>query len=183
MKIKSLIAAIVLILSCAALANAQKTEPTPKSAKSAQFETSYDKFKDETTVRSKRYAFVVSGPKVSGGLSFTAEFSFKGQRLSVPVDRAYLTFVSYSGSWVFLDDQHLIALVDGERIDLGNGNRNGSLFGLGRVQEVLLFDVPYAALVKIANGTKVEMQLGPDEFPLKDSHLAALRDLASRMRQ
>lgn len=182
MKIKSLSAVMMLILSCSVLA-AQKTEPTPKPAKSAQFETSYDKFKDETTVRSKRYAFVVSGPKVRGGLSFTAEFSFKGQHLSGSVDRAYLTFVSYSGSWVFLDDQHLIALVDGERIDLGNGHRDGSLFVLNRVQEVLLFDVSYAVLVKIANGTKVEMQLGPDEFPLKDSHLATLRDLASRMRQ
>jgi hypothetical protein len=191
MTVTRLVASIILACACAAIVTAQapQAQPTPKPIKKqgyfsrARFETSYDKFKDETTVKFKRLP-------LTGGmrLAMSAEmiylmgaFQFKGQKMSEPATTAYLGFLSESKDWVFLRDQHLIVLVDGERIDLGDAERDSDI-RIGEVKELLVFDVPAETLSKIANGDKVEMQLGSREFKLKDNARAALRDLAERMR-
>jgi hypothetical protein len=179
-----------LIVSGIAMAQQSATsQPTPKPIKKpgffsrARFETKYDKFKDKTTVQFKRLPLTGTGRRVFSGetLYLIGAFQFKGQALATPVNVAYLGFLSESENWLYLQDKHLIALIDGERVDLGIADRDSDI-GLGKVTELLIFEIPYETLSKIANGTNVEMQLGSREFRLKDNHLYALRELAARMR-
>lgn len=163
--------------------------PTPKPIKKpgffsrARFETKYDKFKDETTVQFKRLPLTGTGRRVWSGetLYLVGAFHFKGQTLATPVKVAYLGFISESENWLYLRDKNLIALIDGERLDLGSADRDSNV-RLGKVSELLVFEIPHETLLKIANGTSVEMQLASREFKLKDNHLFALRELAERMR-
>ena len=150
----------------------------------ARFETKYDKFKDQTTVRFKRVPITGTTRRVFAGetLYLVGAFAFPGSELKAPVDTAYLGFLSESKDWIYLRDQHLIALVDGQRVDLGTAETGDSDVRLGGVTELLAFRVSHEMLLKVANGSKVEMQLGSREFKLKDNHLYALQDLANRMR-
>lgn len=154
--------------------------PTPKPIKKpgffnrARFETKYDKFKDETTVQFKRLPLTGTGRRLMSGetLYLIGAFRFKGQTLAASVNVAYLGFISESENWLYLRDRDLIALIDGERLVLGSAERDSDV-GLGRVSEVLVFEIPHETLLRLANGTQVEMQLGLREFKLKDNHLYA----------
>jgi hypothetical protein len=191
MRINCVIACIILALSSATIISAQKTakpESVPKPVKKpgyfsrARFETHYDKFQDKTTVSFKPLPLTGGARLAFKGemLSLMGAFQFKGKSLAQPVSAAELGFLSTSQDWLFLRDQHLIALVDGERVNLGVAMRDSDI-SLWQVKEVLVFDVSYETLSKIANGSSVEMQLGSREFKLKDNHLYTLRELASRM--
>lgn len=187
-----LTAVLILALVSSAVVQAQEgttAQPTPKPIKKpgyfnrARFETKYDKFKDTTTVQFKRLPLTGTSRRVLSGetLYFIGAFHFKGQVIAMPVSVAQIGFLSESEDWLYLRDSHLTALIDGERVDLGIANRDSNV-GKEKVNELLIFEVSYETLLKIANGATVEMQLGPREFKLKDSHLYALRDLAARMK-
>jgi hypothetical protein len=191
-KIKRCSVAVIFALIASGIAMAQQaatSQPTPKPIKKpgffsrARFETKYDKFKDTTTVQFKRLPLTGTGRRVFSGetLYLIGAFRFKGQAIAAPVNVAYIGFLSESENWLYLQDKHLIALIDGERLDVGIAARDSDI-GLGKVTELLVFDISYETLLKIANGTNVEMQLGSRELKLKDNHLYALRDLADRMR-
>lgn len=109
-----------------------------------------------------------------------AFFTYDGQKLQRPVERATIGFLSSSKDWKFLKDRSVYVLADGQRFDLGTGERDSDL-RIGRVSEILAVNVPYETFAKIANSSRVEMRFGTKEIKLKDEYLEGFRDLASRM--
>lgn len=141
---------------------------------SAAQKTKYDKFKDETTVSiGPDYVDVKNGAR----LEIAAYFSHKGQDETNGLIIG-LAFYSSSRHWRFIDDDHLFALIDGERLDLGlpisNDRRLARRVG---VDESLAFALSREHLRKLSHATKVEMQLGRVEFRLKDKFLKDLKEL------
>lgn len=188
--IVAILLSLLALLKIPAIAQQGAHQPPSREVKKpgffsrARFETKYDKFKDTTTVQFKRLPLTGSSRRVLGGetLYLVGAFRFSGLKLTAPVEYAYLGFLSESRDWVYLRDQHLIALVDGNRIDLGKAERDSAVWWGGAVSELLAFRLSYETLLKVANGSEVEMQLGSREFKLKDNHIYALRDLAGRMK-
>lgn len=176
----------ILTSVCAAGCLAQSVKPEPSKIKlkhKSRISMDYDKFKDETTVTVGPY-FLSSGLDLvmtNSQFEILGMFIFTGQKLAAPIDVLTIAFISSSKDWQFLNDQDLYVLVDGERLNLGKARRNSNV-KLGRVKEMLAVDVGFDVFSSIANGTKVEMKLGPKELKLKDEHLEGFRDLASRTR-
>lgn len=136
--------------------------------------TKYDKFKDETTVLiGPDYVDVKNG----GRLEIAAYFSYKGQDKTNKLIIG-LAFYSSSRNWRFIDDDHLIAIVDGERLDLGIPVSNErQLARRVGVDESLAFSLTREQFRKLGHASKVEMQLGRVEFRLKDKFLRDLKEL------
>ncbi len=192
-KLARFILPIVFVFGCAVSGFAQNTNqpsmPTPTPAAKRQFKhngrfiTRYDKFKDQTSIILA--PFPVTGTiryvMSSEMLGMGAMFIHPGQKLSRTVDKIALYFQSSSKDWKYLRDRQLIALIDGERVPLGEGERNSDI-KLGGVEETLFFPISRETLARITNGKMVEIQLGGvREFVLKDKLLEALRDFESRM--
>jgi hypothetical protein len=81
----------------------------------------------------------------------------------------------------------LVAVVDGEHISLGKTMLESSQTslevdkGIQVSHERLFANFTYQGLLRLVNARKVVMKVGRLEFELKESHLEALRDIASRM--
>jgi hypothetical protein len=90
-----------------------------------------------------------------------------------------LVFLSQSGEWHFLKNHALNALVDGERLALGDGQRDGNADVGGGVSEHLAFNLTQEQFEKIANGRSVEIQLGGFERKFKAEHIQMFKDLFS----
>lgn len=135
----------------------------------------FDKFQDMTN-------YFLEPMPVANGISVGGGFFHKGKELTEPVILALFSVTSESEGWRFLDgrSRNLTFLVDGESLKLGEMMRNGDVEN-GGVTEYLNFPIPTDKFLKIVNADKVEVQVGTTEFALKESHLEALRDLASRM--
>lgn len=175
--------AITFALLCASTVIAQDAGPPRKFKHGAKFATRYDKFKDQTTVLF--YPMAVSGTAryllSSEMLGLFAAFTYSGKTQPASVSEVIIAFTSTSPDWVYLKDRELIALVDGERLPLGEAARDSSV-KYGGVEEMLAVTVSYDHLLKLTNARVVEMKLGDREIKLKEKHLEALRDLASRMK-
>ncbi len=164
---------------------AQDDKPQPPAKRQfnhkAKIESKYDRFEDETHVR-------LESKRVLGGfmedVKMGASFFYKGQKLSTP-EYFIILFVSDTKGWRFLDEaqRELVALADGQRISIGTLDRDSKVRSGGWVSEIMVKEVPYETFLKIVNAKKVEMKLGRYEFELKEEHLEALRDLASRTAQ
>ena len=175
-----------LFFSCAINIAAQDSSPLTKQRVKLKHKSrigfKYDKFKDQTTVRVGPY-FMTGGMEyamTNSQFEMIAAFSVPGQKLVKPVGSVTLAFESKSKEWKFLNERNLYALVNGERLNLGEAVRDSDV-RRGGVSEFLSVSVPYETFIKIANGKTVEMKLGEKEFKLKDEHLEGFRDLASRM--
>ena len=182
---------LVFLLTLVSLAFAQSSESKRKFKHRGKIETKYDKFKDQTTVRLNPYYVQGTAPKLdpTAGIEITASFVYAGQKLNAPPDIVSFGIVSASAdAFKYEQDRGLIALVDGERIDLGQMEREDASYkkypyviSNRYYVETLSAPIKYELFLKIANAKIVEMQIGKKEFKLKDEHLEALRDLASRM--
>ena len=53
-----------------------------------------------------------------------------------------------------------------------NGNTNGEVFLI-----TVTRDIPYEVFLRLVNAKSVKIWVGPTEFELKESNLAALKDL------
>lgn len=146
-----------------------------------QFSVRYYEFLDSTRVSVG--PFNVSGTPGSisprGTLWMTADFSFRGHNLKEHVDGINLTFDSESGGWLFLDNRDVYAMVDGERVKLGEVVRRDSHHRHYSVSERVIYKLPIDAFIKIASGKAVELQVGSVFLQLKDEHLAAFKGLLS----
>jgi hypothetical protein len=101
--------------------------------------------------------------------------------------RILFSLTSTSLDWKYTDFRKLTALVDGKRLNLGplehvpsftvnvSANANSDDF----VRQGIAISLPYKTFLRIANGTKVQIRMGPREFELEKTHLEALRDLAT----
>jgi hypothetical protein len=179
-----------IILLCVTFAaqtigTCQSIDPPPSKLKlkhKSRVAMRYDRFKDLTTVTVGPY-FLSSGMDLvmtNSRFELLASFTYNGQKLQRPVERATIGFLSSSKDWKFLRDQSVYVLADGQRFDLGSAERDSDL-RTGGVSEILVVNVPFETFAKIANSTKVEMRFGSKEIKLKDEHLEGFRDLSSRM--
>ena len=146
---------------------------------SGRFSVKYNKFEDYTHVRVGPFfiggtsAYIMSGRQLEMSASFIKE---KG-----PVNTVYLLFRAEGKDWTFLKDRDLYALVDGERMSLGEGERDSDI-RLGLVSELIVFGIPLASFAKIANAKSAELKVGRIELTLKDEHKEAFRDLLSLLK-
>lgn len=180
---KKLLPFFILLFTFSVFAQEKTIEDKIKTfANAKRFQISYDKFKDKTTIQFGW--FNVSGSKENQSnaffLSFGAAFAYAGQAPAQP-ENYTLWFSSSTSKWAFLDRRHLIFLVDGERIDIGDGNRSGKVSS-GRyvsVTEAMSYVISATVFQKIANGKSVEFQLGKFTAALKAEHTQMLKDIQS----
>jgi hypothetical protein len=94
-----------------------------------------------------------------------------------------LRFNSVSSDWRFVgSDPSLLAIVDGQRIDLGKAHRTRAEVQTAYrdvyVTEGLVVEMPLEEFKKLCSAQAIEMQLGGYEFKLKEKQIALLRELA-----
>jgi hypothetical protein len=193
---------VSLALMTVMATNAQTDKPTPipqrKFNHRAEIDTVYDKATDRTSVVMQWYR-ITEEPKEPVLFSQTeplrigirAGFGYPGRVLkSTPAAIEFDIGLEREGGPLFKGKEppELIAVLDGERISLGKTLLKASgtsvdVYGRPRQlsYDTLEATFTYEGLLRLANARKVEMKIGGVEFELKDRHLEALRDLASRM--
>jgi hypothetical protein len=187
---------LALIITCATLGYAQESGPTAKRAfeLNREIETSYDEHKDVTTVRlspMQVYGEPIASSNYIGRdeAQFYASFTYSGRTLKVPPDRVLISLISSSEDWKYTDFRKPLAFVDGKRLKLGplehlpsfTVNAPASLTSDDYIKQEIAISVPYKTFLRVANGNKVQIRMGPREFKLEKSHLESLRGLASWM--
>ncbi len=142
----------------------------------------YDKFEDRTLVRALGFNLVST---MAGAMSIIARggmgaqptmiflgagFMFSGDTLKETPNDYFILF-DYSGAeWQFLKTSKLIALVDGERIQFGEGEALRDV-GRGGVSEKIGFKVSREQLQKLASAKTVEIKIGTYTTPLKTEYM------------
>lgn len=156
--------------------------------KNRLYSADYDKFEDETivtvslSVKDESFKLSDLTSKSSTelyGIDLTALFWFEGQELQKDVDEFVLRFTAVSRKWRWSDEKDLIAIIDGERVKLGNGKRVSKVRKGGSVYESLSWTVPKATFEKIANGKSVEVRVGSDEIKFNSKQLQRLKGFLS----
>lgn len=191
-----IILVLAIVTACATLGSGQDPNKTPQgsSTHNGKAETRYDQHKAITLVRlypMQVYGEPLASSKYTGGdeASFNASFTYPGRTLKAQPKKVRLSLTSTSQDWKYTDFRELTAVVDGKRLKLGpleqvpsftvsaSANPNSDDY----ISERIAISLPYETFLRIANGTKVRIRMGPREFKLEQKHLEALRYLASRM--
>lgn len=163
----------------------------------AEIVTVYDKGKDHTSVVMQWYR-VTEEPKEPelytagrhADVRIWAGFGHPGRVLkSTPPAIELRIGTDHDGESYFKGGgmPELVAVVDGETISLGKTVLLRSKTTVGVVStgqttiETLGGTFTYGGLLRLTGGKKVVLKVGRLEFELKERHLEALRDLASRM--
>lgn len=174
---KILILALLLLTFIPAPQDLESKIKTFRNSK--RFSVKYDKFRDDTHVS--------VGPFFVGG---TKAYVWRGLKLEMsahifldrqPVKYVYLRFASHTRDWTFLKNSEMLALVDGERMQFGEGERDSDI-RRGGVSESLVYSIPLEQFAKIGQATNAELKIGTVELALKDEHKEAFRDLLSLAR-
>lgn len=174
--------ALAMLLFSVTVALAQNSVPKRKFNHKVKIETSYDKFKDISSVETD-YMKVFRGRQHY--VSLAAGFRYTGFSLTTP--RYVILFIgSESKEWKYLNPPDMLVIADGQRLNLGTMKRVDSDIRTFRGAGTALFEylslaIPYESYLQVVNSRTVEMQIGEAEFALKEEHHEALRDLASRM--
>lgn len=146
---------------------------------SKRFSVNYDKFKDESWIDVGPFFVGGNSRYITSGASInmTVRLRYPSARLNAPPKNYVLWFQASGREWAFLKHRELNILIDGERVNLGEGKwdgeaRRGTFESLG-------FLVPAEVFEKMANAQKCDLQVGTFELTLKDEHKEAFRDLFS----
>ena len=99
------------------------------------------------------------------------------------------SLISTSEDWKYTDFRKLTALIDGKRLNLGplehvpsfTVNASANANSDDYISQGIAISLTYKTFLRIANGKKVQIRMGPREFELEKNHLEALRDLATYM--
>jgi hypothetical protein len=168
------------------IASSQDGKSEGNSAKSSEqvVEKKYDRFKDETvvTLKSQRILDSKSPRQV---IEMAIKATFKGQRPENVTDTIEVTFTSSAVKQPSYHREELNFIIDGERVK-GNELYVVSSYepkpalapDLKGAQEITA-GIGFEALRQIANGKKVEMQVGPTELALDAKTLGNLRGFAA----
>ena len=149
-------------------------QPPPKIV------TNYDRDNDKTTVR-------LSPVQIYGGkdkyysLHMAPAFSYPGREPRVPeiIDFELRTVVKGK----LKIDLYVLFIVDGEKIFLSS-NRWGvkkNKLGRGWMGEHFVFRMPYETFLKITGAKTFEIKLDGITFPVGETQLQALRELAAQI--
>ena len=155
---------LLLILAFAVSFSAQTvTEKIAKVEKPKDIESSYDKFKDITTVYIKGIVFETKGNRWGMySIGLQAAFVVPGEKVTKDVDSFKLMFYSTGSQWHWLRDSRLIILADGEHMDFGQGERD-SRINNSTVSEFVFFTLTRTQFEKLVNAKSVELQIGTFE--------------------
>ncbi|PYS99092.1 MAG: hypothetical protein DMF63_13565 [Acidobacteria bacterium] len=133
----------------------------------SQATTSYDKFKDQTTVSAESV-------HIGGRL----HLEVKAIQRKPDATQYYLVFRQVSRSWVFLKSHGLIFLADADRIDLGDGQHEGKTNGhYGGVTEIMIYPIQREDLETLVKSPSLEMKLGPVEAKLDEKGKKGMKDV------
>ena len=88
-------------------------------------------------------------------------------------------FSSKSSDWMYLNNSHLILLLDSSRLDLGELERDRSV-GEGYVLEQMSKSIPLSVFNDILNAKNVEGKLFMTEFKLSTGQLSYLINLQAK---
>ena len=133
----------------------------------------YDRFKDITIVSTSR--ILLRSNKRS--IRTYAEYNFKGKTQKKP-ERVTLYFYASAARPLFReDDLGLNFLVDDKRVPLGQLRLADEEKTKTATIQTVSISLPYETFAQIANGKKVEFQIGTLEYKLTDVHLEAFRKL------
>src|SRR6266446_8337472 len=164
-----------------------KDIPLPPQVEASNLESSYDKFKDVTTVSigmSLHHAFIPPKVRADGSLKdyladvdLYAAYSYSGQQPVKPISFTLMLKSTASGP-LFGINPSLIFLADGKRMRLGNMQERTVYHERGIVDEFVSADIPGEVFAVLANANSVEAQIGQIEFSLSEPHLKGLRLIA-----
>ena len=185
---------LAIISACATLEVAQDAGAMLQSAPNGKVETSYDQVKEITTVRlspMQVYGEPLASSQYVGGdeANFNASFSYSGQTLRAQPKQILFSLTSTSQNWKYTDFPKLSALVDGKLLNLGpleqlpsfSVNPSANTNADDYISQGITVSLTYKTFLRIANGNKVQIRMGPRQFDLVGNHLEALRYLATRM--
>ena len=180
---------LVILMTCAPLGLTQHADLPPQRLFShdGKIDTSYDQVKDITTVRLNQMQVygepLASSSYIDGDEArIYTSFTYRGRTLSARPKRVLFSLISTAIEWKYTDFRNLTAVVDGKRLKLGALEYLPSFtVSDHHVSQEIAISLPYQTFLRIANGKKVQIRMGPKEFKLEKNHLEALRDLASRM--
>ena len=187
---------LAIVMGCATFQFGQDVNQPPQRivAHDAQIETSYDRIKKLTRVSlipMQVYGEPLSSSQYIGSdqANFSASFTHLGRTLRVQPKRVLFSLTSTSQDWKYSDFRKLSALVDGLSLNLGpmehvpsfTVSASANADSDDYISQGIDISVPYKTFLRIANGEKVQLRMGPREFALTKNHLEALRDLAARM--
>lgn len=151
-----------------------EAEDEPEDEPSADISDKYDRFRDITIVSTSR--MLIKGIKRS--IRAQAQYSFPGETQNKPDKITLSLYISAANPVLSEDDLSLNFLVDGKRVPLGDMKLNEEK-GKSVVKQTLTVTVPYDTFRHIADGKKVEFQVGALEYTLADAHREAFRNLLS----
>jgi len=195
-KHKRFIWLFVVVTTCATLGLAQDGNTTLQriSTHNGKIETRYDQVDEITTVHfnpMQVYGEPLASSNYIGGdeARFNASFTYWGRTLRTQPKRVLFSLISTSEDWKYTDFRKLTALVDGKRMKLGplehvpsfTVNAAANANSDDYISQEIAISLPYKTFLRIANGKKVQIRMGPREFELAKNHLEALRDLAAWM--
>ncbi|HEX8097914.1 MAG TPA: hypothetical protein VF507_07755 [Pyrinomonadaceae bacterium] len=149
--------------------------------------TKYNKSKDQTAVElnpmaaSSSMASEAQNLRDASQMDLAASFTYQGQVLTKPVEALTLTFHARAKNPVFQKGQNVLATLDGQNALMLGTSTYKSSSQTFIFEEIMSVQVPYETLSKIISAKTVELFLGPRKITLKESHIEALRDMASRM--
>lgn len=171
--------------------------PKRKFNHRAEIVSVYEKDKDHTSVVMQWYSVseeaeepVLFSRTRPANVRIWAGFGYPGRVLkSTPPAVELRIGTEHEGESYFKGGEmpELVAVVDGEPVSLGKtvllrSKTTVGVVGPGQITiETLAATFTYQGLVRLADSKKVVMKVGRLVLELKDRHLEALRDLASRM--
>ncbi len=143
-----------------------------------KIEEKHDKFLGINSIDTRQMQVAGTLPE---GIQMSAMFAFKSDKergsflLTFIVSGKYANFMEHSSPDVRL----LLAVADGQRIDLGNLKVVDSRSDAD-VYLLTTPDIPKQTFIQLVSAKEVQMRLGSHEFKLSEEYLEAMRDVASR---
>jgi hypothetical protein len=160
-------------------------KPSESTWERPSLKSSYDKFKDITTVHITAPLYhVLSEPRLpSAGslrgfiadIDIIATYSYSGQALKGP-DAVTLIFKTFSDGAFFGTRPTFIVLADGKRLNFGYMEQSIRRFEKS-AEEYESVNIPIDQFMQIVSADSVEAQIGQLDFPLGDLQLNALRSI------
>ena len=132
----------------------------------------FDRFTNVTTVS-------LDGTQVGSDFKLTAFYSMAGKQPSKPT-RVWFMLSKSSQTWEYLHCHNVALLVDGQPISV-QASHDGRVRD-GYVLEIVAFRLPLDSFLRLATASKVEARVCRTELAIGSLQMAALRDLASRMK-
>jgi hypothetical protein len=174
MKLKMMLA--ILFSACVAL-SITEGQNRPADSTGQQIERSYERFKDQTTVRIKALLIrQIARPREE--LSLSVEATYKGEQPARPKE-VRLIFDSVAERYLYYDKAEVHFIVDGKRLDASTADMMNAFPSPNLVKVTLALTMPFDTFTEIANGKEVELKLGPTELRLSEKDLTALRAFTS----